>query len=52
MTAALTVMHRYAIVARAMGAEQLEVLATAAVRDASNGRALRRMGCGTGCRAS
>ena len=34
---ALTVMHRYHAVARAMGAEPLEVLATAAVRDASNG---------------
>ena len=35
---ALTVMARYAAVARGMGAE-LEVLATAAVRDASNGPA-------------
>lgn len=34
---ALTVMHRYHAVARAMGAAPFEVLATAAVRDASNG---------------
>src|SRR3954465_7487663 len=34
----LTVMHRYYAVARAMGAEPFEVLATAAVRDAVNGR--------------
>lgn len=37
MAGALTVMHRYYAVARAMGAEEFEVLATAAVRDASNG---------------
>ncbi len=37
--AALTVMHRYAAIARAMHAEPMEVLATAAVRDASNGQA-------------
>ena len=36
---ALTVMHRYHAVARAMGAEVFEVLATAAARDASNGPA-------------
>src|ERR1700712_2597064 len=36
---ALTVMHRYYAVARAMGADPLEVLATAAVRDAENGPA-------------
>jgi exopolyphosphatase / guanosine-5'-triphosphate,3'-diphosphate pyrophosphatase len=36
---ALTVMHRYHAIARAMGAETLEVLATAAVRDATNGPA-------------
>lgn len=36
---ALTVMHRYNAVARAMGAEVFEVLATAAARDASNGPA-------------
>jgi exopolyphosphatase/guanosine-5'-triphosphate,3'-diphosphate pyrophosphatase len=36
---ALTVMHRYFAVAQAMGAEPFEVLATAAVRDASNGPA-------------
>ncbi|HVZ09598.1 Ppx/GppA family phosphatase [Rhodopila sp.] len=36
---ALTVMHRYCAVARAMGADPFEVLATAAVRDAVNGRA-------------
>ena len=36
---ALTVMHRYHAVARAMGAEPFEVLATAAVRDAENGPA-------------
>ena len=35
--AALRVMARYAAVARAMGAEPFDVLATAAVRDASNG---------------
>ena len=34
---AFTVMHRYHAVARAMGAQPFEVLATAAVRDASNG---------------
>jgi len=34
---ALTVMHRYQTIARAMGADPMEVLATAAVRDASNG---------------
>jgi exopolyphosphatase / guanosine-5'-triphosphate,3'-diphosphate pyrophosphatase len=37
VTQALTVMHRYYAVARAMGAAPFEVLATAAVRDASNG---------------
>lgn len=36
---ALTVMVRYHAIARAMGADPLEVLATAAVRDASNGAA-------------
>jgi exopolyphosphatase/guanosine-5'-triphosphate,3'-diphosphate pyrophosphatase len=36
---ALTVMHRYHAVARAMGADPFEVLATAAVRDAENGPA-------------
>ena len=39
MAQALTVMQRYHAVARAMGANPLEVLATAAVRDASNGAA-------------
>jgi exopolyphosphatase/guanosine-5'-triphosphate,3'-diphosphate pyrophosphatase len=39
MAQALTVMHRYHAVARAMGAEPFEVLATAAVRDAENGPA-------------
>ncbi len=39
MASALTVMHRYDAIARAMGADPLEVLATAAVRDASNGAA-------------
>ncbi len=39
VAAALVVMRRYAAIARAMGAEVLEVLATAAVRDASNGPA-------------
>jgi exopolyphosphatase/guanosine-5'-triphosphate,3'-diphosphate pyrophosphatase len=34
---ALTVMNRYAAIARAMGAAPFEVLATAAVRDATNG---------------
>jgi len=36
---ALTVMARYYAIARAMGADPFEVLATAAVRDASNGPA-------------
>jgi exopolyphosphatase/guanosine-5'-triphosphate,3'-diphosphate pyrophosphatase len=36
---ALTVMNRYAAVARAMSADPFEVLATAAVRDAENGPA-------------
>lgn len=39
MAQALRVMHRYHAVARAMGASPFEVLATAAVRDASNGPA-------------
>jgi exopolyphosphatase/guanosine-5'-triphosphate,3'-diphosphate pyrophosphatase len=39
MAQALTVMHRYHAVARAMDAEPFEVLATAAVRDANNGPA-------------
>lgn len=39
MDLALTVMHRYHAVARAMGANPFEVLATAAVRDAANGPA-------------
>ncbi len=39
MAQALTVMHRYHAVARAMDARPFEVLATAAVRDASNGPA-------------
>ncbi len=39
VTQALTVLRRYHAVARAMGAVPLEVLATAAVRDASNGPA-------------
>jgi exopolyphosphatase / guanosine-5'-triphosphate,3'-diphosphate pyrophosphatase len=39
MEQALTVMHRYHAVARAMGAKPFEVLATAAVRDADNGPA-------------
>ena len=34
---ALTVMNRYTAIARAMGAEPFEVLATAAVREATNG---------------
>jgi exopolyphosphatase / guanosine-5'-triphosphate,3'-diphosphate pyrophosphatase len=37
MGQAFTVLHRYHAVARAMGAEAFEVLATAAVRDARNG---------------
>ncbi len=36
---ALTVLHRYHAVARAMGCDPFEVLATAAVRDAANGPA-------------
>jgi exopolyphosphatase / guanosine-5'-triphosphate,3'-diphosphate pyrophosphatase len=39
MAQAVTVLHRYLAVARAMGAEPFEILATAAVRDAVNGRA-------------
>ncbi len=39
MAQALTVMHRYRAVARAMDANPFEVLATAAVRDAENGPA-------------
>ena len=39
VVAALTVMHRYYTIAQAMGADPLEVLATAAVRDATNGAA-------------
>jgi exopolyphosphatase/guanosine-5'-triphosphate,3'-diphosphate pyrophosphatase len=39
VAAALTVMNRYHAVARAMRADPFEVLATAAVRDASNGPA-------------
>ena len=39
MGQALTVMHRYHAVARAMAAEPFEVMATAAVRDADNGAA-------------
>ena len=39
MGQALTVMHRYHAVARAMGCDPFEVLATAAVRDADNGPA-------------
>jgi exopolyphosphatase/guanosine-5'-triphosphate,3'-diphosphate pyrophosphatase len=39
MAQALTVMHRYHAVARAMRADPFEVLATAAVRDAANGPA-------------
>lgn len=39
MEQALTVMRRYHVIARAMAAEPFEVLATAAVRDASNGAA-------------
>jgi exopolyphosphatase/guanosine-5'-triphosphate,3'-diphosphate pyrophosphatase len=37
MGQAFTVLHRYHAVARAMGAEPFEILATAAVRDARNG---------------
>ena len=37
VAASLVVMRRYAAIAAAMGAEPLEVLATAAVRDAANG---------------
>ena len=39
---ALTVMNRYAAIARAMQADPFEVLATAAVRDAQNGPAFIR----------
>src|ERR1700683_742730 len=34
---AITILHRYRAVAHAMGANPIEVLATAAVRDARNG---------------
>lgn len=37
MTQAMTILHRYRAVARAMGAHPIEILATAAVRDALNG---------------
>jgi len=37
MAQAFTVLHRYHAVARAMGAQPFEILATAAVRDARNG---------------
>ena len=37
MTQAETVLHRYAAIARAMGAVPVDVLATSAVRDAKNG---------------
>src|SRR6478609_6565051 len=37
MTQAMTILHRYRAVAHAMGAHPIEVLATAAVRDARNG---------------
>jgi len=37
MIQAMPVLERYALVAQAMGAEPLEILATAALRDASNG---------------
>lgn len=39
MEQTFTVLHRYHAVARAMGAQPFEVLATAAVRDAENGSA-------------
>jgi exopolyphosphatase/guanosine-5'-triphosphate,3'-diphosphate pyrophosphatase len=39
MAQAFTVLHRYHAVARAMGADPFEILATAAVRDANNGHA-------------
>jgi exopolyphosphatase/guanosine-5'-triphosphate,3'-diphosphate pyrophosphatase len=39
---ALTILQRYHAVARAMGADPIEVLATAAVRDSSNGAAFVR----------
>ncbi len=42
VTAALTVMQRYDAIARAMGADPFEVLATAAVRDAEQRPRLRR----------
>src|ERR1051325_3318661 len=37
MIQAMTILHRYRAVAKAMGAHPVEVLATAAVRDARNG---------------
>src|SRR5580698_7367078 len=37
MTQAMTILHRYRAVAHAMGASPIEILATAAVRDARNG---------------
>ena len=42
MAQAFTVMHRYQAVARAMGAEPFEVLATAAVRDSQQRGGFRR----------
>src|ERR1700733_7194825 len=38
MGQAMTILHRYRAVAHAMGARPFEILATAAVRDASNGK--------------
>ena len=37
MAQAMTILHRYRAVAQAMGAHPIEILATAAVRDARNG---------------
>src|ERR1700742_3288974 len=39
MGQAMTILHRYRAVAHAMGARPIEILATAAVRDAHNGAA-------------
>lgn len=43
MAQALPVLERYALIARAMGAAPMEILATAALRDAENGRAFAEL---------
>ena len=51
MAQALTVLHRYHAVARAMGADPFEVLATAAVRDAQQRRRTSSPRCRRACPA-